>query len=275
LELSIRTAARSGALDLSRVRSVIVGSEAVHADTLERFAAAFAPFGFDALAFCPAYGMAEATLAVTIVRPDVPWRAIPPAGEDGAPDLSARPLVSTGSALDSVDVRVDAADGTVGTIEFRSGSLLSRYIGADLRLTDDGYFVTGDLGLMDGGELFVIGRGDEVIVVAGRNLYPADLEAAVQHDSVRGGCAAAVAAPDGGFAIVVEPSEANADPAELEAACRGIRSMVAGRTGSAPVTVAFVPRGSLPKTPSGKLRRLQIRKVLQADDGILARKDFG
>ena len=74
-----------------------------------------------------------------------------------------------------------------GTIEFRSASLLSRYIGADLRLTDDGYFVTGDIGLMDDGELFVIGRGDEVIVVAGRNLYPADIEAAVQHESIRGG----------------------------------------------------------------------------------------
>jgi fatty-acyl-CoA synthase len=152
--------------------------------------------------------------------------------------------------------------------------MLSRYIGADLRLTDDGFFATGDIGLMDGDELFVIGRGDEVIVVAGRNLYPADLEAAVEHDAVRAGCAAAVAAPGGGFAIVVEPSSAAIEPAELEAACRGIRSIVATRTGSAPVTVAFVPRGSLPKTPSGKLRRLQIRKVLDADDGVLVRKDF-
>jgi acyl-CoA synthetase (AMP-forming)/AMP-acid ligase II len=275
LELSIRTAAKSGAFDLSHLRTVIVGSEAVHADTLERFAAAFDPMGFDPLAFCPAYGMAEATLAVTIVKPSEPWRAIPQPGADGAPDPSARPLVCTGSALDGVDVRVDAPPGAVGTIQFRSGSMLSRYIGADLTLTDDGYFVTGDLGLIDDGELFVIGRGDEVIVVAGRNLYPADLEAAVKHEAVRGGCAAAVAAPDGGFAIVVEPSAANAEPADLEDACRGIRAMVASRTGNAPATVAFVPRGSLPKTPSGKLRRLQIRKVLHSDDGILARKDFG
>jgi acyl-CoA synthetase (AMP-forming)/AMP-acid ligase II len=275
LELSIRTAAKSGTIDLSRLRTVIVGSEAVHADTLERFAAAFAPMGFDPIAFCPAYGMAEATLAVTIVKPSEPWRSIPQPGADGRPDLSARPLVSTGMPLDGVDVRVDALPGAVGTIEFRSGSMLSRYIGADLTLTDDGYFVTGDLGLIDNGELFVIGRGDEVIVVAGRNLYPADLEAAVRHEAVRGGCAAAVAAPDGGFAIVVEPSAVDASAADLEVACRSIRAMVASGTGSAPVTVAFVPRGSLPKTPSGKLRRLQIREVLHSGDGILARKDFG
>jgi len=171
--------------------------------------------------------MAEATLAVTIVKPSEPWRAIPQPGPDGAPDPAARPLVCTGQPLEGVDVRVDAPPGGVGTIEFRSGSMLSRYIGAELTLSDDGYFATGDLGLIDDGELFVIGRGDEVIVVAGRNLYPADLEAAVKHEAVRGGCAAAVAAPDGGFAIVVEPSAANAEAADLEEACRGIRAMVA------------------------------------------------
>jgi acyl-CoA synthetase (AMP-forming)/AMP-acid ligase II len=274
LELSIRAAASIGDVDLSRLRSVIVGSEAVHADTLERFATAFTSTGFDPLAFCPAYGMAEATLAVTIVRPSVPWRAIPQPGDDGRPDPSARPLVATGGPLVGVDVRVDAPDGAVGTIEFRSGSLLSHYVGAELQLTDDGYFATGDLGLIEGGDLFVIGRGDEVIIVAGRNLYPADLEAVVQHDAVRAGCAAAVAAPDGGFAIVVEPSSSDLDATEMEAACRSIRSLVARSTGSAPATVAFVARGSLPKTPSGKLRRLQIRKMLAADDAILVRRDF-
>ena len=152
--------------------------------------------------------------------------------------------------------------------------MLSHYIGAELSLTDDGYFATGDVGLIEGGDLFVIGRGDEVIVVAGRNLYPADLEAAVRHETVRGGCAAAVAATDGGFAIVVEPSAADLAAAAMEDGCRGIRSQVARATGSAPVTVAFVARGSLPKTPSGKLRRLQIAKLLAADDGILVRRDF-
>lgn len=272
LELAVRTSRRIGSLDLSRLRSIIVGSESVRPDALEQFAEAFAPTGFSPLAFCPAYGLAEATLAVTIVRPDEPWRAIPRPDHTASGD-SSRPLVSTGSPVAGVDVRVTAPDGMAGTIEFRSPSQLSRYIGAELQLTDDGYFVTGDIGVMRDGELFVIGRGDEAIVVAGRNVYPDDIEAAVQHESIRKGCIAAVAAPDGGLAIVVEPSK-NMTTAELETACRGIRTVVAGQTGCPVATVAFVPRASLPKTPSGKLRRLAIGRSLAAGDGTLARVDF-
>ena len=274
LDLAVRTSARIGALDLSRLRTIIVGSESVHADTLDRFTEAFAPVGFRSLAFGPAYGMAEATVAVTIVPPRVPWRSIPQAAEDPARAEAGRPIVSTGTPLEGVDVRVVAPDGVAGPIEVRSVSLLSRYVGADLSLTDDGYFVTGDIGLMDHGELFVIGRGDEVIIVAGRNLYPADIEVAVQHEAIRPGYIAAVAAPQGGLAIVAEPKASRASSAELELACGRIRTMVTSQIGCAPATVAFVPRGSLPKTPSGKLRRLAIRTSLASGDGLLARVDF-
>jgi acyl-CoA synthetase (AMP-forming)/AMP-acid ligase II len=277
LELAVRTSRRIGSLDLSRVRAIIVGSESVRADTLERFSDAFAPAGFRPLSLCPGYGLAEATVAVTIVRPHEPWRSIPRPADHAAPAPggASRSLVSTGSPIDGVDVRVTAPDGRVGPIELRSPSLLSRYIGADLCLTDDGYFVTGDIGVMHDGELFVIGRGDEAIVVAGRNLYPDDIESAVHHESIRRGCIAAVAAPDGGLAIVVEPSASSMSRTELETACRGIRTVVASQTGCPLATVAFVPRGSLPKTPSGKLRRLAISRSLAADDGLLARVNFG
>ena len=274
LELAVRTSRRIGSLDLSRLRAIIVGSESVRTETLIGFAEAFAPTGFSPLAFCPAYGLAEATLAVTIVRPNEPWRSIPRPGDHAPPVGAGRPLVSTGSPVAGVDVRVAAPDGKAGTIEFRSPSLLSRYIGADLSLTDDGYFVTGDIGVMHDGELFVVGRGDEAIVVAGRNVYPDDIETAVQHESIRRGCIAAVAAPDGGLAVVVEPSK-TMSATELETACRGIRTAVARQTGCAVATVAFVPRGSLPKTPSGKLRRLAISESLGTDDGLLARVNFG
>jgi acyl-CoA synthetase (AMP-forming)/AMP-acid ligase II len=274
LELAVRTSARAGVLDLSRLRACIVGSEAVRADTLVRFADAFAPAGFRPLAFCPAYGMAEATLAVTLVRPQEPWRSIPRPADHAAPGGAAGTLVSTGSPVHGVDVRVRAPDGALGPIEVRSSSQLDRYIGAELRLTDDGYFTTGDVGVAHGGELFVVGRGDEVIVVAGRNLYPVDLEAAVHHPAARPGCIAAVAAPDGGLALVMEPAASTMSRIELETAGRQIRRMVARQTGSAPATVAFVSRGSLPKTPSGKLRRLAIGRSLAADDGLLARVDF-
>jgi len=171
-------------------------------------------------------------------------------------------------------VRVGAPDGRVGPVEFRSNAQLSRYIGAELTLTDDGYFATGDIGMMDDGELFVIGRGDEAIVVAGRNVFPEDIESVVRHESIREGCVAAVAAPDGGLAVVVEPSSAMPGPA-LEAACRGIRTATARQTGVSPSTVAFVRRGSLPKTPSGKLRRLTISRSLAEGNDLLSRVDFG
>ena len=176
--------------------------------------------------------------------------------------------------VSGVDLRVATTDGLIGPIEFRSPGMLSRYIGAELRLTDDGYFVTGDVGVMHNGELYVMGRSDEVIVVAGRNLYPDDIESVVEHESVRRGCIAAVATRDGGLAIVVEPSK-SMSASELETACRGIRTVVASQTGCSLTTVAFVPRGSLPKTPSGKLRRLAISKSLATDDGMLARMNFG
>jgi len=211
---------------------------------------------------------------VTITRPHQPWRAIAQRDPFAPPGTPPRLLVSTGPPVTRVDVRVAAPPGDAGRVELRSPSQLSRYIGAELPITNDGYFTTGDIGLMDDGELFVVGRGDEAIIVAGRNVFPEDIETAIEHESIRRGCIAAVAAPDGGLAVVVEPKGIMSD-AELEAACRGIRTATASRTGYSPATVAFVPRGSLPKTPSGKLRRLAISKSLVAGDGFLARVDFG
>jgi acyl-CoA synthetase (AMP-forming)/AMP-acid ligase II len=268
LELAVRTARRVGALDLSRVRVCIVGSESVRAETLTRFTDTFAPYGFRPRAFCPAYGMAEATVAVTAVRPHQHWRSIA-SDRPGCP-----PLVSTGPPISGVDVRVDSPEGVVGQIEFRSPSLLDHYIGAELHLTDDGYFRTSDLGVIDDGELFVVGRSDEVIIVAGRNLYPADIEAALPAGTVRPGCLAAVEAPGGGLALVAESKSSRLATTDLNRVCQSIRSAVATATGVGATTIALVPRGSLLKTPSGKLRRLAIRNALAQNDGVLFRKDF-
>lgn len=273
LDLAVRTNRRMGALDLSRLRTIIVGSESVKRDTLERFTESFAPAGFRPIAFSPGYGMAEATLAVTIVPPDELWHAVPRPSQLGEPGGAPRSLVSCGRAVTGVDVRVAGSSGSVGPIEFRSVSMLSHYIGSELRLTDDGYLVTGDIGMMQDDELYVVGRGDDAIVVAGHVVYADDIEVAVDHESIRPSCIAAVAAPDGGLAIVAEPAAPRMSTAELEDACRAIRRVVAGRTGWPTATVAFVARGSLPKTPSGKLRRLAIARLLSTDE-LLARVDF-
>jgi acyl-CoA synthetase (AMP-forming)/AMP-acid ligase II len=269
LELAMRTSRRSRPVDLSCVRVCIVGSESVRADTLQRFSEMFAASGFRARAFCPAYGMAEATVAITVVRPQQHWRK-----ESFGSGSGGQTLVSTGPSVPGVDVRVTAPDGTIGRIEFRSPALLDRYIGAELTLTPDGYFPTSDLGAIDRGELFVAGRSDEVIIVGGRNFYPADIEVTLGEGLVRPGCAAAVEAPNGGIAIVAELRSTNVDEAELLRTCQLIRRAVATETGVGPATVAFVARGSLPKTPSGKLRRLAIRQSLAQHDGVSFRKDF-
>lgn len=277
LELAVRTAGRLRPLDLSRLRACIVGSESVRAATLRRFTETFVPSGFDRRSFCPAYGMAEATVAVTVVRPDQPWRSISPDGSDGRVVANGKPpseLVSTGPPIDGVDVRVETEGGAIGPIEVRSPSLLDHYLAGELRLTADGYFPTRDLGMVESGELFVLGRSDEVIIVAGRNVYPVDVEAAVTEPTVRRGCVAAIEAPGGGVAIVAEPRAHGLPMAELTKACRLIRSAVARQLGVAPVTVAFVPRGSLPKTPSGKLRRASIKSALTQGDAVLTREDF-
>jgi acyl-CoA synthetase (AMP-forming)/AMP-acid ligase II len=272
LDLAVRANRQGSDLDLSPLRSIIVGSESVRDETLTRFADTFARAGFRSIAFCPAYGLAEATLAVTIVRPHEMWRSIPRPASAALPDVSSQ-LVSTGSPLEGTAVRIAGPAGSVAAIEISSPSLLSRYLGADLRLTPDGYFVTGDVGLVHSGELYVVGRGDEVIVVSGTNVYPNDIEAEVKHPSIRRGCIAAVAAPDGGLAIVVEPNGRPSDD-ELRAACREIRRAVVTQTGCSPSTVAFVARGGLPKTPSGKVKRLAIGAILVANDELLARVDF-
>jgi acyl-CoA synthetase (AMP-forming)/AMP-acid ligase II len=111
-------------------------------------------------------------------------------------------------------------------------------------------------------------------VIAGQNVFPDDIESAVHHEAVRPGCLAAVAAPGGGLAVVVE-AKAAVSVADMEAACREIRTATARQTGWSPATVAFVPRGTLPKTPSGKFRRLAIGASLAAGDGLLARVEFG
>jgi len=116
--------------------------------------------------------------------------------------------------------------------------------------------------------------GDDVLVVAGQNFYPADIETGVAHDGVRPGCVAAVAAAESGFAIVAEPHYTNVSESDLEVLARTLRAQIARSIGVAPRTVAFVPRGSLAKTPSGKLRRPAIAASLRESAGFLVRVDF-
>jgi acyl-CoA synthetase (AMP-forming)/AMP-acid ligase II len=266
--LAARVLRRAGRLDLSALRACVVGAEPVRAEVLRAFADAAARAGLRRDALCPAYGLAEATVAVTMHRPGAPWsalrldaralaagRAVPAAG--GAP---VRELVSCGSPLPGVEVRVEGAPGPIAV---RGPSLLAGYLPPPpaAPLTD-GWLVTGDDGLVSGGQVHVVGRRDDAVVVRGRTIPAADLDAVVaQHPAVRAGCAAATG--DGGYALVVELRHA---PDGYRAVARDLDDRLVRQLGAGPARVVVVAPGSLPRTPSGKLARHRVQSLLYGDD---------
>lgn len=272
LELACRARAHSGSLDLSRLRMVITGAERVSAPTLRRFAGCFAEAGFRSRALSPAYGMAEATLAVTMVRPGEQWRSAEidrEALSNGRWQPGSGPraaeYVGNGRPVPGTDVRVAAAEGRVGEVQVRGPSLLSSYVGAGLRLTDDGWFSTRDLGVLTGGELFLVGRTDDTVIIGGRNYYAPDIEAMLAHDAVRPGCLAAVPLDGAGYGLVAEV-HATVPATDLERVCRELALRAVADAGLRPSVVAIVPRGQLPKTPSGKLQRVRLADQLRSGD---------
>jgi acyl-CoA synthetase (AMP-forming)/AMP-acid ligase II len=285
-ELASRTAKWSKNLDLRSLRMVITGAERVRADTLRRFTEAFSGAGFDDVAICPAYGLAEATLAVTILPRPVRWtsRTVDrDALADGAwvdvPQLleGGVELVSNGPTIPDMEVRVRAPAGEVGEIEITGPSMLERYVGADLQLTDDGWYPTRDLGKVIDGELYVVGRMDDMMVVAGRNVYASDIEAALSNvGGVRSGNCAVIPSEGGRYVIVAEPRSNGRSEADLQESCRRLKAEATRRVGTSADSVVFIAPGTMPKTPSGKLQRFRVQSSFEAGTlQVLARVDFG
>jgi acyl-CoA synthetase (AMP-forming)/AMP-acid ligase II len=241
-------------VDLRQMKVLTIGSEPIRPDTLRRFAEAMKPFGFDEAALCPAYGMAEASLAVTMVRPHERWRSIAD-GPGGAE------VVSCGAPLRCLEVRAPVGWEAAGPFAIRGSSLLTGYLGNAVSPLNDGWLATSDLGFMSEGELLVVGRADDVLVIAGRKLSPVPLEeTASRHESVRPGNCAAISDGSGGYLIVAERRRASAG-ADMPDACRWIRRELAMGGGVAPSAVIIVSPGSIPKTPSGKLQRTRLGQL--------------
>lgn len=271
LELVLRAMARRGerTWDLSNLRCVIVGGEMVRADTLRRFARALEPYGLSRDALAPAYGMAEAALAVSLTKPGDPWRVVhleredlaggvvpsdveSIAGHDGVPVAEGSvEVVVSGEVLDGYTVHSDAESNL-----FVEGPSVTRgYLGCEER---EGALATRDRGVvLPSGEVVVVGRSDEVVVVRGRNLHPDDVEEACSH-LLRRGCVVAVPDGQGGLAIVGERPGGE----EAETVAAEVRKSVSQATGTGPSKVVFVKRGTLFKTPSGKPKRRAIAAAL-------------
>jgi acyl-CoA synthetase (AMP-forming)/AMP-acid ligase II len=284
LDLAVRRPP-AGRIDLRDLSACFVGAEPVAAATLRRFAEAYGPAGLSPTSLRPAYGMAEASLAVTIHPAGSPWvsrhvgasalqegrwEERPPGGgltERVPPGGGMTELVGVGPPLPGMEVAIQqGGGGEIGQILVRGASMMSGYVGAADPRDTGGWFPTGDLGRVLDGRLFVTGRADDVILVAGRNLYPHDLEeAAAGVAGVRRHFAAAVPLGHGEYAMVVErPKQADGEAA-LRALCRDVRRAIVGSVGIGPVSVHVVPSGTFPTTPSGKPRRKSLAASLFRD----------
>jgi fatty-acyl-CoA synthase len=273
----LRRHAKPGDFDLSSLRWALSGSEQVDPADVADLCEAGAPFGLRPEAILPAYGMAEATVAVSFsecgrglvvdeVDADmlaVLRRAVP------ATSGNTRRLASLGPLLDGLQARIVDEDGAVqrtrgvGLIEVRGDPVTSGYVTAAgfVAVQDDqGWFDTGDLGyLTERGHVVVCGRAKDVIIMAGRNIYPTDVErAAGRVVGVRAGCAAAIRLDAGhsreSFAVAVESNNVD-DPAQVRRIKHQVAHEVVTEVAARPRNVVVLAPGAIPKTPSGKLRR--------------------
>ncbi|MFO7652585.1 MAG: AMP-binding protein [Candidatus Krumholzibacteriia bacterium] len=262
--------------DLSCWRLAICGAEPVPAAVLERFARRFAPHGFRRQALAPAYGLAEAALAVTCTHGGGPATC----AVDGAALSVGRPVApgvhsvtAAGEPLAEVEVEIrddrgrPLPESVYGHIHVRGPGLMIGYLGqreATRAVLRGGWLATGDLGFRQDGRLWVAGRARDVIILRGANRLPEEFEEAVAGSpGVRPGRAVAVGImPEGadgeGLLMLVEHARgAAAGAGEL---AERLQREVRRRTGIAPHAVVVLAPGTLPLTSSGKLRRAEARR---------------
>ncbi|MET7933931.1 fatty acyl-AMP ligase [Streptomyces sp. NPDC005322] len=288
------TDAQRRELDLSRWEMALVGGEPVRSDTLDRFSAAFAEAGFRREALSPAYGLAEATVMVTAVpvgqAPEV-LRLDSEALAAGKvrPAVSAqdrRELVGCGSIHPlSTAITVDRETGKpcgedeVGEIFVSGPSVATGYLNAPKETAEtfmgsipdqpgERFLRTGDLGFVQNGELFVTGRAKDVIIIAGANHYPQDIEATVEasHPAVRAFGTCAVSVDDGAHERLIVLAETTTaaggetcDQVTAQEIKQEIRRAVHAGHRIQVHDVVLLKPGTLPLTTTGKLRRRDSR----------------
>lgn len=269
-------------LDLSRWRVAGIGGEMIRPKALAEFAEAFAPAGFDARAFVASYGLAEATLAVTFaplgvgVRTDVVElgdaferrRLALPAGPRA---LRTRAFAICGRPMPGYAVEIRDEHGRrlperrIGRVCIKGPSLMTGYFRSPEAtravLLEDGWLDTGDMGYLVDGELVVTGRSKDLIIINGRNIWPQDLEWAVERlPGVRPGdvAAFAVTGEDERERIVVVVQCRTTDPVRQAEFRREVQAVINRQAGTECELVLAPPR-SLTYTTSGKLSRAAAR----------------
>jgi acyl-CoA synthetase (AMP-forming)/AMP-acid ligase II len=284
-------------IDLSACRNIFIGGERVDESTLHAFADTFSPYGLERSALQPCYGMAESTLAVTMHRAwhegrvdGYPYviadridtrdlieqrRAVQAQTQDG------EAVLAVGTPIPGMDYAIvgdhgDALDDRhVGEVSVRGTSVMLGYLNAgDGSLTTpfnpDGWFATGDIGYAANGQLFILGRKKEIIIIRGCNYFPHEIEEALGTHRVmqKGNCIAFglhdEAAGTERLIVAVETR-----PADATAKTRAeLQTLLQQHIGFSAQEIVFVEAGGLPRTTSGKLQRLKCKAQYEA--GTLA-----
>jgi fatty-acyl-CoA synthase len=281
------------AYDLSTLRIALNGAEPIDEKAVRSFTESGARFGMPAECVFPAYGMAEGTLAITFPEPFTGLRLdyidadALESGHRAEPASPSQPQVRSfallGRPLRTFEAKIVDPSGAVrgdrevGEIHIRGDAVTPGYLTVDGPLATqdaEGWLATGDLGYLVDGEIVICGRAKDVIILGGRNIYPTDIErAASTVEGVRAGNAVAVRMDAGTrrerFGVVVE-SKLAGDVAAVKTLRKEIGARVFEAVNARPVAVEVLPPGTLPKTPSGKLRRAaageQLAARLKTDD---------
>lgn len=281
--------------DLSRWTVASCGAEPIHPTTVEQFINTFGPRGFRRTAFAPGYGLAEATLLVTMKRPgtepsllhvDAEALADSTVKECSASEPKRRTLVGCGEPLEETHVRIvnptthdECPPGVVGEVWLAGAGIGAGYWGkpeethatfkARLAESGDGpYLRTGDLGFLHRGELFLTGRLKDLIIVRGRNYYPHDLEWSAQqaHPGLRQGYGAAFSIEDktGERVVLVHEIEKHLPESDLPEVVSCIRRALADEYELEIHSVVLIKSGTIPRTSSGKIQRGACRTAFES-----------
>ncbi|HVJ00770.1 MAG TPA: fatty acyl-AMP ligase [Sphingomonas sp.] len=270
--------------DLSRWRVAGNGADMIRPDVMQSFVDAFADAGFKATAFLPSYGLAEATLAVSIMPPGegIQVELVEETQLSGGSHGANRPqrfraIVNCGKPVKDMEVEIREEDGTplpekaIGKVWCRGPSVMVGYFrdpDSTAACMKDGWLDTGDMGYISEGYVYIVGRAKDMIIINGKNHWPQDIEWAVEQLPAfkQGDVAAfAITTPGGEETPAVLVQCRTSDEAERVRLRDEIRERVRSVTGMNCV-IELVPPRTLPRTSSGKLSRAKARNLYLAGE---------
>ena len=279
----------SDRFDLSRWRVAGNGADMIRPDVMQAFVDAFADAGFKASAFLPSYGLAEATLAVSLMPPGEGIRVElveetqlsgggdSLAANDGPRPQRFRAIVNCGKPVRDMAVEIREEDGTplpdgaIGKLWCKGPSVMVGYFRDDAATEacmTDGWLDTGDMAYMSKGYIYIVGRAKDMIIVNGKNHWPQDIEWAVEQlPGFKAGdiAAFAITTPGGEETPAVLVQCRSSDDAERQRLREEIRERVRSVTGMNCV-IELIPPRTLPRTSSGKLSRAKARNLYLSGD---------